>query len=85
MNGYYISLIFFLGFVLALVFKRLVNEGFANMVHGMEVVLIVFGLTMFLSNKYDYYVLLILVTVSFREIIRVISDCTQIKKINGNK
>ena len=80
MSGYYIFVMFFLGFVLALIFKGLVAEGFANMVHGMEVVLIIFGLIMFLSNKYDYYVLLILVTVSFREIIRVICDCVQIKK-----
>lgn len=80
MSGYYIFIMLILGFVLALIFRVLVAEGFANMVHGMEVVLIIFGLIMFLSNKYDYYVLLILATVSFREIIRVICDCVQIKK-----
>ena len=80
MSGYYIFIMLILGFVLALIFRVLVAEGFANMVHGMEVVLITFGLIMFLSNKYDYYVLLILATVSFREIIRVICDCVKIKK-----
>lgn len=82
MSTYYIFLIFVLGFVLALILKGLVCEGFENTIHGIELVLIIFGLIAFLNNKYDYYVLLILVTVSFREVIRVICDCIRIKKGN---
>lgn len=82
MCAYYIFLIFVIGVVLTLIFEGLIYEGFENTIHGIELVLIIFGLIAFLNNIYDYYVLLILVIVSFRKVIRVICDCIRIKKNN---
>lgn len=73
------------GFIVSVIFKKLVNIGLHHMVHCIESMLIILSIISFTTDKCYWYVLMILSTIMWRQIFRVMCDCSDILKDNKTK
>ena len=68
------------GFIVSVIFKKLVNIGLHHMVHCIESMLMILSIILFATDKYYWCVLMVLSIVLWRQVFRVICDCFDILK-----
>ena len=74
-----------IGFIITTILKYLINIGLHHMVHCIEVMLMILSIILFATNKCYWYVLIVLSIVLWRQVFRVICDCSDIIKEKKSK
>ena len=68
------------GFIVSVIFKKLVTIGLHHMVHCIESMLMILSIILFTTDKCYWYVLMVLSIVMWRQVFRIICDCSDILK-----
>ena len=74
-----------IGLIISVIFKKLVNIGLHHMVHCIESMLMILSIILFTIDKCYWYVLIVLSVIMWRQVFRVICDCSNILKEKENK
>jgi hypothetical protein len=69
-----------IGLIISVIFKKLVNIGLHHMVHCIESMLMILSIILFVTDKCYWYVLIVSSTIMWRQLFRVICDCSDILK-----
>ncbi len=68
------------GFIISIIFVHLVSIGLHHMIHCIETMFIILSIILFAINKCYWYVFIILAIGLWRQVFRVICDCSDILK-----
>lgn len=66
------------GFIIAIIFKAMVNAGLHHTVHCIESMCLLIGIILFALGKCDWFIYMVLSTLLWRHVFRVIADCKDI-------
>lgn len=69
-----------IGLTISVIFNKLVIIGLHHMVHCIESMLMILSIILFVTDKCYWYVLIVSPTIMWRQLFRVICDCSDILK-----